>query len=48
MELKKLTERIPHPVGIKAKIQENISPIVKSVSATAAATPASARRKVMP
>lgn len=47
-ETEKLTERIPHPVGINARIQEKISAILNSVSATAAATPASASRKVMP
>lgn len=47
-ELEKLTERIPHPVGTNAKIQAKISVIVKLVSATATATPASASKKAMP
>lgn len=47
-EIDELTERIPHPVGINAKMHAKISAIVKSVRATAAATPASASRKVMP
>lgn len=45
---RKLTERIPHPVGINARIHEKISATLSSVSATAAATPAIASRNVMP
>lgn len=44
----KLTERIPHPVGTKAKMLANTSVIERSVNTTAMAIPASAIKKEMP
>lgn len=46
--MKRLTERIPHPVGIKAKIEAKTSAIDKSVNLTATAKPASANKKDTP
>lgn len=45
---RELTERIPHPVGRKAKIQANKSGMERSVIATATTTPASANRNETP
>ena len=45
---RKLTERIIQPVGIKAKIQANMSATDKSVSTTATAIPAKAIKNVSP
>lgn len=46
--MKRLTERIPHPVGIKAKMEANTSAIDKSESLTATAKPASANKRETP
>lgn len=46
--MKRLTERIPHPVGIKAKMEANTSATDKSESLTATAKPASANKKETP
>lgn len=43
-----LTERIPHPVGTKAKTQANMSATVSSVITIAATKPAIASRKETP
>jgi len=45
---RELTERIPHPVGINANMQANISGNVKSVNTTAIARPVSAIKKERP
>lgn len=45
---RELTERIPHPVGRKAKIQANMSLMERGVIATATATPASANKNASP
>lgn len=48
LETKRLTERIPHPVGIKAKMEANTSATDKSESLIATTKPASANNKETP
>lgn len=44
----KLTERIPHPVGMKANMEANMSDIDRSVNITATTKPASAIKRETP
>lgn len=47
-QVERLTERIPHPVGTKARMQAKISGNDRSVTITATAKPASAIMKDRP
>ncbi|KAK4765397.1 hypothetical protein SAY86_026487 [Trapa natans] len=47
-EEKKLTQRIPHPVGTNARMLANMSVTERSVSRTATVIPAIANKKEMP
>lgn len=47
-KVKRLTERIPHPVGTNTKMEAKMSTIVRSVNLIATAKPASANMKETP
>lgn len=47
-KIRKLTERIPHPVGMKANIEANMSGTERLVNITATTKPASANKRESP